>query len=64
MAVDRFSRPLSGVGVIIMPDAGLDALGHLEVPPSAGVLRLLRPCVVVGVFIDRLGVVGGVEVTP
>jgi len=46
-----------------MLDAGLNITRHVEVPPGAGVLRLLVPGVAVGVFIDRRCVVGGVEVT-
>jgi len=38
MGVDRFSRPLRGVGVITMPDAGLDTTRCIEVPSGAGVL--------------------------
>jgi len=36
--VGRFSRPLRGVGVIAMPDAGLDITRHVEVPRGAGVV--------------------------
>jgi len=32
MEVGRFSRPLRGVGVITMPDAGQDTTRHVEVP--------------------------------
>jgi len=53
MRVGRFSRPLSGVGVLAMPDVGLDATRHIgslcEVPQGTGVLRLLVPCMAVGV---------------
>jgi len=38
MGVGRFSRPRRGVGVITMPDAGLDTTRRVEVPPDAGVL--------------------------
>jgi len=38
MGVGRFSRPLRGVGVIAMPDAGLDTTQCVEVPPGAGLL--------------------------
>jgi len=48
MGVCRFSRPLRGVGVITMPDAGLDTPRCTEVPPPAGVILLLVPSVAVG----------------
>jgi len=35
MGVGRFSRPLGGVGMIAMPNAGLDATRHVDVPPGA-----------------------------
>jgi len=42
MAVGRFSRPLRGVGVLAMPDEGLDTTRHVgslcAVPLAAGVL--------------------------
>jgi len=63
MGVGMFSRPLRGVGVKTMPDAGLDTTRRVEVPPCTGVLRLLVPSVAVGVFIDHHCVVDGVEVT-
>jgi hypothetical protein len=67
MGVGRFSRPQRGVGVLAMPDAGLDTMRHVEsvcmVPLGAGVLRLLVPGVAVGVIIDRRCVVDGVEAT-
>ena len=66
MGVDRFSRPLRGVGVTAMLDAGLDTTGRVEsvceVPLSTGVLRLLVPGMVVGVLIDSRCVADGVEV--
>jgi len=41
----RFSKPLRGVGVLAMPDAGLDKMRCIEsvseVPLGVGVLRLL-----------------------
>jgi len=46
-----------------MPDAGLDTMRRVEVPPGAGVLWLLVPGVAVGVFVDRRCVADGVEVT-
>jgi hypothetical protein len=63
MRVGRFSRHWRGMGVITMPDAGLDTTRRVEVPPGAGVLRLLVPSLAVGVFIDRRCVADGVEVT-
>jgi len=67
MGVVRFSRPLRAVGVLAMPDAGLDTTQRVEsvckVPPRAGVLRLLVPGVVVGVFIDHRSVADRVEAT-
>ena len=63
MGVGRFSRLLRGVGVRAMPNAGRDTTRCVEVPPGAGVLRLLVTGVAVGVFIDRRCVVDGVEVT-
>jgi hypothetical protein len=56
MGVGRFSRPLRGVGVLAMADAGLDTTRRVEsvcmVPLGAGVLRLVVPAVAVGVGID------------
>jgi hypothetical protein len=46
-----------------MPDAGLNTMQRVEVPPGAGVLRLLEPRVAVGVLIDHRCVVDGVDVT-
>jgi hypothetical protein len=63
MGVGRFSRLQRGVGVIAMLDAALDKTQCLEVPPGAGVLPLLVPGVVVGVFINGRCVVDRVEVT-
>jgi hypothetical protein len=66
MGVGRFSSPLRGVGVLAMPDAGLDTTRHVEsvcvVPLGAGLLQLLVPCVTVGRIIVRCCVVDGVEV--
>ena len=67
MGVGRFSRPLRGVGVLAMPDSGLDMTRHVEcvcvIPLGAGVLRLLVPGVAVGVIVDRRCVVDRVEAT-
>jgi hypothetical protein len=63
MGVGGFSRPRRGVGVITMPDAGLDTTQRIEVPPGAGVLQLLVHSLAVGVFIDRHCVADGVVVT-
>jgi len=64
MGVGRFSRPLRGVGVLAMPESGLDTMRRDEVPPGARVLRLLVPSVAVGVFSDcHFVVADGVEVT-
>jgi len=63
MGVGRFSRPRRGVGVITMPDSGLDTMRRVEVPQGAVVLPLLVPGVAVGVFIDRRCVAERVEVT-
>jgi hypothetical protein len=67
MGVGRFSRLLRGLGVLAMPDAGLDTTRRVEsvcmVPLGAGVLRLLVPGVAVGVIIDSRCVADGVEVT-
>jgi len=66
MGVGRFSRPLRRVGVLAMPDAGLDTTRRIEsvcmAPLGAGVLRLLVPGVAVGVIIDSRYVADGVEV--
>ena len=47
MGVGRFSRPLRGVGVLAILDAGPDTTRRVEsvcmVPLGAGVLRLLVP---------------------
>jgi hypothetical protein len=63
MGAGRFSRPQRAVGMVTMPDAGLDTPRRIQVRPGAGVLRLLVPGVGVGVFIDRRCVVDGVDVT-
>jgi hypothetical protein len=57
VGVGRVSRPLRGVGVLEMPDAGLDTSRRVQtvcmVQLGAGLLRLLVPGVAVGVIIDR-----------
>jgi len=67
MGVGRFSRLLRRVGVLAMPDAGLDTTRHVEsdcmVLLGAGVLQLLVSSVAVGVIIDRRCVTDGVEGT-
>jgi hypothetical protein len=53
--------------VLAIPDAGRDTTRRIEsvsmVPLGACVLRLLIPCVAVGVIIDRPCVAEGVKVT-
>jgi hypothetical protein len=65
--VCRFSRPLRQVGVLAMPDAGLDTMQHIEsvcvFPLGAGRLHLLVPSVAVGVIRDRRCVADVVKVT-
>jgi hypothetical protein len=63
IGVGRFSRPRREVGVITMADPGLETNRHVEVPPDAGVLRLLVPGVAVGVFVDSRRVVDEVDLT-
>jgi len=64
LGVRRISRPLRGVGVLAMPDAGLDSTRRVdsvgEVPLGAGVLRLLVPGLAVGLIIDHRCVGDGV----
>jgi len=66
MRVGWFSRPLRGVGVLAVTDAGLDTTRHVEsvciVPLGAGVLQQLVPGEAVGVIIDHRCVADGVEV--
>jgi len=66
MGVGRFSRPLRGVGVLAMPDVGLDIMRRVGsvcmVPLGADVLRLLVLGAAVGVIIDCRCVVDGVQV--
>jgi hypothetical protein len=45
-----------------MPNAGLDTMRRIKVPPGAGVLRLIVTGMVVGEFISPRGVVDGAEV--
>jgi len=67
MGVGRFSTPLRGVGVVAMPDTGLDTTRRVQslcmVPLGAGVLRLLVRSVAVGVIIDRCCVADWLDVT-
>jgi len=67
MGVGSFSRPLREVGVLAMPDAGLDTARRVQsvcvIPLGAGVSRVLVPGVAVGVIIDLRFVADGVEVT-
>jgi hypothetical protein len=67
MGLGRFSRPLRGVGVLALPDVGLDTTQRVEsvrgIPLGASVLRLLVPSVAVGEIVDRGCVADGVEVT-
>jgi len=67
LGVGWFSRPLRGVGVLALPDAGLDTTRCVEsfcvIPLGAGVLRLLVPGVAVGVSIGCCCVADWVEVT-
>jgi len=63
MGVGRYSRPRGGVGVITMPDAGVNTTRRVEDPPGAGVIRVLVPSLAVGICIDRRCVADGVEVT-
>jgi hypothetical protein len=62
MGIGRFSRLLRGVGVLAMPNGGLDTTQLVEsvceVPPVAGV-----PSMAVGVLYDCRCVADGVEVT-
>ena len=64
--VGRVSRPLRGVGVLAMPDTGLDTTRRVEsvcgVSAGTGVLQLLVSDVVAGAFDDRRCVVHRVEV--
>jgi hypothetical protein len=66
MGVGRFSRPLRAVGVLAMPDVGLDTTRRVEsvcvIPLGGGVLRLLLRGMAVGVILDRRCVADGVEV--
>jgi hypothetical protein len=62
MGVRRFSRPRRGVGVLAMPDAGLDTTQRIQsvcdVPAGSGV-----PSMADGAFINRPCVGDLVEVT-
>ena len=67
MGLGRFSRPVRGLEVIAIPDAGQDTTRCFEfvcdVSPGVCVLPLFIPGVGVGVFIDRRCVADVVEVT-
>ena len=67
IGVGRCSRPRRGVGVVAMLDARLDTTRPFEsvcdVPPGAGVLRVLVSGMAVGVTIDCCCVVDWVTVT-
>ena len=67
MRVGRFSRLLTGVGVLTLPGARVDTTCHVEsvcdVPPGAGVLQLLVCRMAVGVIVDHRCIADGVEVT-
>jgi len=67
MGVGKFSTPLRAMGVLVMPDRGLDTTRRVEsvcvILLGAGVLRLVVPDMVVGVIIDCRCVADGVEVT-
>jgi hypothetical protein len=63
MVFGSIARRLIGVGVIVMPDQGLDAMRRVKLLPGHGVLRLLVLSLVVGVFIDGLCVADRVDVT-
>ena len=67
MGVGKFSRGLRGVGVLAIPETGLDKTRCIEsvceVPLGAGVLRLLVPGMVFGVIIDCRCAADGVIVT-
>ena len=43
IGVGRIPRLLGGVGLITMPDVGLDTMQHVEIPPGAGVSHQLVP---------------------
>jgi hypothetical protein len=66
MRAGRFSRPQRGVGVLPMSDERLNTMrgdeSVCEVPPGAGVLRLLVPGMAVVVIFDRRCVADGVTV--
>jgi len=57
MGVGKMWRPLREVGVLALPDAGLDTMPHIESVDKnavgAGVLQLHWPGMAVGVYIDR-----------
>jgi hypothetical protein len=61
MGVGRISRLLRGVGVIAMPNTGLDTTRRVDVPPGAGVLQLLAIGMKVRVFMDCRCVADGMD---
>jgi hypothetical protein len=67
MGVGRFPRLVREVGVLAMPDAGLNIMQQVEsvsmVPLADGLLRLLVARVAGGVIIDHCCVLEGVDVT-
>jgi hypothetical protein len=63
IVVGGFSRPLRGVGVIGMPNAGFDTTQPIEVSPGDVGLPLIVTLAAVGVFRDRRCVSDGVEAT-
>jgi hypothetical protein len=67
MGIGGYSRPLRRVGVLAIPDAGLNTMQCIKsvcvIVLGAGVLRLLVPGMSVGVIIDYRCVADGVEVT-
>jgi len=66
MTLGRVSRPLRGVGLLAMPDGGLDISQHIEsvckVPPGTGVLQLVVPGIAVVGFNHHYSELDKVEV--
>jgi hypothetical protein len=67
MAVGRFSTAMGGVGVLTMPDAGLNTMQSIEsvcmVLLGAAGVQLLVPGIGVGVIIARSRVANKLKVT-